>query len=103
DEKPNGRPGMVWVKTRKGRGYYKFDAPSHGKAHARNSELFWKCRGDFQDKYGVRFDGCGDLNDPGETAGREQTRAWFQTVMSVLRDDRELLEYLSDTLVAIGD
>src|SRR5262245_27992344 len=29
DENPGGRPGCVWVKTRKGRGYYKFDAPSH--------------------------------------------------------------------------
>lgn len=103
DEKPNHRPGMVWVKTRKGRGYYKFDAASHGKAHARNSELFWKCRTDFQEKYGVKFAGCGDVNDPGENGSREQTRAWFQAVMSVLRDDRELLEYLSDTLVEIGD
>jgi transketolase len=103
DPVAHGRPGMVWVKTRKGRGYYKFDAPSHGKAHGRNSELFWKCRKDFQDRYGVAFDGFGDTNDPGEKAGREQTRKWFETVFSVLRDDRELLEYLSDRLVEIGE
>jgi transketolase len=103
DPDPRGRPGMVWVKTRKGRGYYKFDAPSHGKAHARNSELFWKGRADFQDKYGVKFAGFGDTKDPGESAGREQTAGWFKTVMSVLRDDTELLEYLSDTLVELGE
>jgi transketolase len=37
----------VWVRTRKGRGYHKYDAPSHGKSHARNSDLFWRCRQDF--------------------------------------------------------
>ncbi len=103
DEDPKGQPGMVWVKTRKGRGYYKFDAPSHGKAHARNSELFWKGRDDFQKKYGVAFDGFGDQKDPGETAGREQTARWLETVMSVLRKDKELLEYLSNTLVDLGE
>ncbi|HEV8112155.1 MAG TPA: transketolase [Planctomycetota bacterium] len=103
DPEAHGRPGMVWVKTRKGRGYYKFDAPSHGKAHARNSELFWKGRKDFADRYGVTFKGFGDVTDPGEKAGREQTADWFKTVFSLLRDDNELLEYLSDTLVEIGE
>jgi len=103
DPSPRGRPGMVWVKTRKGRGYYKYDAPSHGKAHARNSELFWKCRKDFQDRYGVSFKGFGDQVDPGEKACREQTTEWFKALFGVLRDDHELLEYLSDTLVEIGD
>ena len=44
-------------KTRKGRGYHKYDYASHGAAHKRNSELFWKCRADFQEKYGVAFEG----------------------------------------------
>jgi len=98
-----GRPGMVWVKTRKGRGYYKFDAPSHGAAHKRNSELFWKCRADFAAKYGVEFAGHGDTNDPGEEVCREQTRGWFETVFEVLRGDRELVAYLADTLVELGE
>jgi transketolase len=103
DENTGGRPGCVWVKTRKGRGYHKFDYHSHGSAHKRNSELFWKCRDDFQRKYGVRFDGYGDTTDPGETACREQTRSWFQTVYGVLEKDQELVEYLADTLVEIGE
>ncbi|MCZ6598948.1 MAG: transketolase [Planctomycetota bacterium] len=102
-EETGGRPGAVWFKTRKGRGYHKFDYASHGAAHKRNSELFWKCRKDFQDLYGVEFDGFGDENDPGEETCREQTRNWFQTVFGVLRDDRALVEYLADTLVEIGD
>ena len=97
-----GRPGCVWVKTRKGRGYYKYDAPSHGAAHKRNSELFWKCRADFQGAYGVTFEGYGDTTDPGEEACRERTCDWFETVFGVMRSDRELVEYLSDTLVGLG-
>lgn len=97
------RPGMVWVKTRKGRGYYVYDAPSHGKSHARNSEGFWKCRKDFQDTYGIEFDGYGDTNDPGEDATRELTKGWFKTVFDVLRNDQELVEYLSDRLVELGE
>jgi len=102
-EDKDGRPGMVWFKTRKGRGYHKFDAASHGAAHKRNSELFWKCRGEFAEKYGVEFAGAGDTNDPGEDACRVQTTGWFETVFKVMRDDPELVEYLANTLTELGD
>ena len=102
-EDTQGRPGMVWFKTRKGRGYYVYDAPSHGKAHGRNSENFWKCRSDFAQKYGMSFDGHGDTQDPGEEACREQTRRWFEQVFEVLRKDEALVEYLANTLVELGD
>ena len=102
-EDTGGRPGMVWFRTRKGRGYHKFDYHSHGAAHKRNSELFWKGREDFQQKYGVAFEGFGDTQDPGEEQCREQTRGWFETVFSVLKGDEALVEYLSDTLVELGD
>jgi len=102
-EDTQGRPGCVWFKTRKGRGYHVYDAASHGKAHGRNSEMFWKCRGEFQDKYGVAFDGFGDTTDTGEDGCREQSRGWFQTVFEVLRKDNELCEYLANTLVELGD
>jgi transketolase len=103
DPSTEKRPGMVWAKTRKGRGYYIYDALSHGKSHGRNSEGFWQCRKDFQDIYGVEFDGFGDTNDPGEEATREMTRNWLQTVLGVLRDDPDLVHYLADRLVEVGD
>lgn len=103
EEHTHGRPGCVWVKTRKGRGYHRFDYHSHGKAHGRNSELFWKCRQEFAERHGASFAGFGDTTDPGETACREQTRGWLQSVMRVLREDRALVEYLSDTLVELGE
>ncbi|QDU65028.1 transketolase-like TK C-terminal-containing protein [Engelhardtia mirabilis] len=102
-ESTGGKPGMVWVKTRKGRGYHKFDAPSHGKAHGRNSEMFWKCREDFASKYDVEFEGHGDTTDPGEDACREQSKAWFETVFSLFDRQPELVEYLADTLVDLGE
>ena len=102
-EETGGRPGMAWFKTRKGRGYHKFDAASHGAAHKRNSELFWRCRQDFQEKYGVSFADFGNVEDPGEDACREQTKGWFETAFGVMRDDQELVEYLADTLVELGD
>ena len=102
-DKTEGRPGMVWFRTRKGRGYHKFDYASHGAAHKRNSELFWACRKDFADKYGVEFAGQGETKDPGEDACREQTQGWFETVFRVLREDQALVEYLSDTLVELGE
>ncbi len=102
-EDTGGRPGMVWFKTRKGRGYHKFDAASHGAAHKRNSELFWKCRADFQAKYGMEFRGFGNTTDPGEDGSREQSREWFEQVFEVMRSDPALVEYLADTLVELGD
>jgi transketolase len=102
-EETGGRPGVVWFRTRKGRGYHKFDAASHGSPHKRNSELFWRCREDFQKRYGVSFADFGDTNDPGENGCREQTKRWFGTVFEVLRSDRVLCEYLANTLVEIGE
>ena len=34
------RPKAIWVKTRKGRGYLKYDSSSHGSPHKRNSIEF---------------------------------------------------------------
>ncbi|MEM7515908.1 MAG: hypothetical protein AAF368_03150, partial [Planctomycetota bacterium] len=102
-EDTKGRPGMVWVKSRKGRGYHKFDAASHGAAHKRNSDLFWQCREDFQKKYSVKFEGFGNTEDPGEDAVREQTKGWMETVFEVMRNDPELVAYLADTLVNLGE
>ena len=102
-EETGGRPGAVWFKTRKGRGYHKFDAASHGAAHKRNSEPFWQCRQDFAAKYGVTFQDAGDTTDPGEDACREQTKGWLDTVLGVLSGDADLVAYLADTLVELGE
>jgi len=101
----DGRPGMVWFKTQKGRGYYKYDAPSHGAAHKRNSDLFWKCREDFSTKYGFDFEGqrADDRTvDVGEEACRAQTIVWMEQVLDVLRKNEALVDCITDTLAELA-
>jgi transketolase len=102
-ENTDNKPGMVWAKNRKGRGYGIYDAVSHGKSHGRNSEGFWTCRKEFQDAYGVEFEGFGQTEDNGEDATRELSKGWFKTVFEVLRKDQALVEYLSDRLIELAE
>ena len=104
-EDTDGRPGMVWFKTRKGRGYYKYDAASHGAAHKRNSDLFWQGREDFATKYGMQFEGqdaADRTTDSGEDASREQTRGWMSQVFDLLAKNEALVDYLTDTLAELA-
>ncbi|MDM7916639.1 MAG: transketolase, partial [Candidatus Eisenbacteria bacterium] len=96
-------PTMVWVKTRKGRGYLKYDYKSHGTPHPPNHELYWEIRRGFAEKYGVDFEGFGlpAPKDPEEF--RRQAEVNLRKVIEVLHRDQELVDYLADTLVRIGD
>jgi transketolase len=96
-------PGCVWFKTRKGRGYLKYDEKSHGSPHAFNSELFWKLRDEFGAKYGVTWEGR-QSEAPVDRASREaQTLNHLETVFDVLARDEALVEFLSDRLVELGE
>ena len=46
-DNPNRVPSIAWFKTRKGRGYMKYDNPSHGVPHPMDSELFWQTKRPF--------------------------------------------------------
>ncbi len=96
------RPSMMFGKTTKGRGYHKFDAPSHGSPHKMNSDLFWQCRDDFSAIYGTEWVGKGEDAPKGE-ALREQFAANMQVALDVLRKNDDLVQYLADRLVEIGD
>jgi transketolase len=98
-----GRPKVLFGKTRKGRGYYKYDAPSHGAPHALNSELFWKCRSDFADKYGVTWAGAGQEAPADKDALRQQFADNMNVALDVLRGNDDLVKYLADRLVEIGE
>jgi transketolase len=97
------RPAVVWFKTRKGRGYGKFDAASHGTPHAMNSEAFWATKKEFQDKYGVRFEGFGEAAPKEPAALKEQAAANFRLVASVMKSDPALYRAIADRLVEIGE
>jgi transketolase len=100
---PNRAPSVTWVKTRKGRGYLKYDNPSHGAPHKMNSELFWETKRLFAEKYGATFQNQGG-NAPGDPAElKAEFKANLKVVIDVLRRDQALVDYLADRLVALGD
>jgi len=99
----NNIPKMIYAKSRKGRGYHVFDEKSHGVPHKRNSELFWKTKEDFSTKYDVSFDGFGESAAETREEQVEQATIYFKTVLSVLRDNQDLVDYLADRLVELGD
>ncbi len=96
-------PNAAWFKTRKGRGYYKYDYASHGAPHKTNSELYWQTKKEFADKYGVEFTNFGGSTPTDPNAYEAEFRSALQTVISVLHKDQALVDYLADTLVALGD
>ena len=96
-------PKMVYAKSRKGRGYHVFDEKSHGVPHKRNSELFWKTKTDFAKKYKIAFDNNGEIAGKNRDEQVSQATAYLNTVMSVMHNNQELVDYLADRLVEIGD
>ncbi len=96
-------PSVAYFKTRKGRGYLKYDNASHGAPHPINSEQYWQLRKDFAEKYGAEFVNV-DGEAPKDPAARTQEfRANLKAVVQVLRNDETLVDYLADTLVEIGE
>lgn len=102
DEKKK-RPSMAWFKTRKGRGYGKYDAASHGAPHALNSPAYWELRKAFASKYGAKFVNVDGSAPTEENALQEEFRSNLEAVIAVMREDTELTNYLADRLVEIGD
>ena len=93
-------PKVIYGRTTKGRGYHKIDYASHGAAHKRNSELFWKTKQDFADKYDVDFLNFGSEEANTKEGQEDQARSYFESIFSVLKSNQSLVEYLSDTLVS---
>ncbi len=100
---PNRCPKGIWFKTRKGRGYLKYDYASHGAPHAMNSALFWQTKQEFVDKYAANFVNFGGAAPADPAAMKQEFYANLKAVMDVLRSDQALVDYLADTLVQLGD
>ena len=103
EEKKNGRPGMVWMKTRKGRGYGKFDYSSHGAPHKLNSEEYWETKRPFMETYGIEFEGFGQAAPSDADALHTQVRNNLQKVANVLRGQDDAVQYLANRLVELGE
>ena len=101
-DNPARVPSVAWFKTRKGRGYGKVDAPSHGSVWPRHAPEFWAVRKDFMERYGVSYEGV-DAAAPTDVAERQaQAARNLDVALSVLRRDPELVRWLSDRLVEIA-
>jgi transketolase len=102
-DNPERVPAAVWVKTRKGRGYLKYDNASHGSPHPRNSEAFWETKRCFAEKYAVSFANFGAAAPAEEQALEREFRDNLEAVVGVLHRDQVLVDYLADRLVELGD
>ncbi|MBL8695718.1 MAG: transketolase [Planctomycetes bacterium] len=96
-------PGCVWFKTRKGRGYGKFDNHSHGAPHKTHSKEFWATRAEFQEKYGVKFEAFGEAAPADAETLRKQTVSHFETIRQVLCNTPGLVDFVADRLVELGN
>jgi len=100
---PEQRPNITWFKTIKGRGYLVTGYKSHGVPHKMNSELYWKLRHEFADKYGTQWSGL-DQSAPADAGElRAQFEANLKAVADTISEDDELVDYLADRLVDLGD
>ena len=102
-ENPDSTPSIAWFKTRKGRGYGKFDAPSHGAPHKQHSPEFWALRREFMGRYGIAYKGVDDAAPADRDALMAEARENFATAVSVIRRDPALVDWLSDRLIALAD
>ncbi|MGI5835259.1 MAG: transketolase [Chloroflexota bacterium] len=100
---PEKVPSAAWFKTRKGRGYGVYDNKSHGAPLPMNGEIFWRNAGAFAEKYGVKFIGFNEPAPKDPAALKEQYRANLEVAISVLKSDQELVDYLADRLVELGE
>jgi len=101
-DNPSKTPSMAWFKTRKGRGYGKYDYKSHGTPHPMNSEPFWAVRKQFMAKYGVAYEGVDQPPPKVPAELKRQARRNFEVAIGVMRDDALLVEYLSDRLAEVA-
>lgn len=100
---PEHVPSVTYLRTRKGRGYLKYDNKSHGSPHKINSDLFWETKRPFAEKYGVQFAGFGQPAPKDPEALQAQFRANLKAVMDVLHRDQELVDYLAERLLALAE
>jgi len=101
-ENPDRVPSVAWFKTRKGRGYGKYDNKSHGTPHPMNSPEFWAVRKGFMERHGVSYAGVDELA-PTDAAERDaQARHNFAVAMGVLRSHTDVVDAISDRLVEVA-
>ncbi len=96
-------PSAFWFKTRKGRGYGKYDAPSHGTPFSINSPEYWKTKEEFAKKYKILFENFNGAAPVNEKEIKNEFAENFERVLAVLQSDESLVNYLSDRLLTLAE
>jgi len=96
-------PKAIWVKTRKGRGYLKYDSASHGSPHKRNSEEFWLLRKEFSKKYNLTFKYLDEPAFNNSKQNKRQMQDCLETVMSLYEKTPGFVDYVADRLLEIAE
>jgi transketolase len=96
-------PSVAWFRTRKGRGYGKYDAQSHGTPWPLDAPQFWAVRKGFMSRHGVAYLGVDEPAPSSAAALRAQAEANLRTAIGVLRRDRGVVDWLSDRLLEVAE
>ena len=97
------QPKAIWVKTRKGRGYLKYDNASHGSPHKRNSEEFWTIKREFGKRFGVKFDFMDYPPSADDEINKQQMIDTLQSVLSLFDTVDGLTDYLANRLIELSE
>jgi len=101
-ENPDRVPSVAWFKTRKGRGYGKYDNKSHGTPWPMNAPEFWAVRKAFMQRHGVEYAGVDEPAPADEEQREAQARHNFEVVMGVLRAHPQTVDAISDRLAEVA-
>jgi transketolase len=101
-ENPDRVPSVGWFRTRKGRGYGKYDNKSHGSPHPMNSEPFWKLRKEFMSKYGMNYAGVDEPAPADAAALHTQAAENLRRAAAVLADHPAVVDAISDRLISLA-
>jgi transketolase len=102
-DNPGRVPTAVWLRTRKGRGYGKYDEKSHGTPWPMHSPEFWAVRKQFMERYGVEYQGVDRPAPPDAAERARQARANLEIALGVLRRDDALVDYTARRLVDVAE
>ena len=102
-ENPEQVPSVAWFRTRKGRGYGKYDNKSHGSPHPMNSAPFWEVRHGFMAKYGMTYVGVDEPAPSDLTTLNEQAAENLRRAAAVLADQAAVVDAISDRLVRLAE
>jgi len=102
-ENPANAPTMIWGKTRKGRGYGKYDNKSHGTPWPMNAPEFWTVRKTFMEKYGVEYRGVDQAAPADPTERTAQALANLDVAYSILKKRGDVVETIGNRLAEAAD